>query len=176
MPPFSQTDACVDKRREQGRQIPSQDVPPDAFDTGRYSTAKRQYIKLLETVSNDVQYDQCLFDLDNKLVFVGNPAVPGRRQPAPQLPRRPDRADPAYSLHDRPHAGRDQARLCRSSDRTVVSRQAEPALVAGFFMGLALYSAAASSALPVAIYSSCSRFLAASTYIGLAPSSVLRMS
>ena len=73
---FEQTGACVDKRKKKAVDSRAR-AATRAFETGRYSTAKRQYIKLLDTVSNDVPYDQCLFNLGNEFVFVGDPTDPG---------------------------------------------------------------------------------------------------
>lgn len=73
---IQQSDACVDKIENKAVKSRAKSGA-NAFDTQRYSTAKRQYIKLLDTVSNDIHYEQCLFDLDNGNVFVGDPASPG---------------------------------------------------------------------------------------------------
>jgi hypothetical protein len=71
-----QSDACVDKIENKAVKSRAR-AGTDAFDTKRYDTAKRQYINLLYTVSNDVHYEQCLFNLDNNMVFVGDPNAPG---------------------------------------------------------------------------------------------------
>ena len=74
---FEQTDACVDKRKKKAVDSRARAATTDAFDTGRYSTAKRQYIKLLEPCRTTVQYDQCLFNLENEVGVRGQPCGPG---------------------------------------------------------------------------------------------------
>jgi hypothetical protein len=63
------TDLCVSKV-ENKAVLSRAKSATSAFSTGRYSTAKRQYINLLETVSNDVHYDQCYYDLENNVVTI----------------------------------------------------------------------------------------------------------
>ena len=63
------SDLCVNKV-ENKAVLSRANSATSAFETGRYSTAKRQYINLLETVSNDVHYDQCYYDLENNVVTI----------------------------------------------------------------------------------------------------------
>ena len=60
---IEQTDLCV--RNVKNKAVLSRvKSATSAFDTYRYSVAKRQLISLLSTVSSGVPYDQCYFNLD----------------------------------------------------------------------------------------------------------------
>lgn len=65
-----QSGACIDKLQLKAVTSRAKSAT-QGFDRGDYSTAKRQLIELLYTVSNDIAYDQCLFDLDNNNVIPG---------------------------------------------------------------------------------------------------------
>ena len=63
---IADSDLCVDKV-ENKAVLSRANSATSAYDTGRYSTAKRQYINMLETVSNDVNYEQCYYSFDQGL-------------------------------------------------------------------------------------------------------------